>query len=145
MGVFGNDYVLEGARDDIEDSIINCLGLLFEHISKWVFIPTKQSISWLNSIKNNRIRLINIKESSKANSTYFKQFSIVNNISKINKETVSNLNKNKNDLRKFDLQKIYSDFSSLDLILDIDYLRNYLFKYQYNSSIDIEDCLIYDK
>lgn len=134
MAIFGNKYILEDARGNAENDIKNTLIIFYEHISKWVFIPAKQSSSWLRSIQNARDDLFVVKNRYKK---YFDQFNMGNNIIYLNKKVESKLGK-KNDLSKFYLRQIYNDFNSPESILNTRYLKDYLNKYKYIKDINID-------
>ena len=132
MGVFGNEYITEGDREDTYKKIINNLSIFYQHVAKWVYVPNLQSASWANSIRTKSEVVADIDHPA-----YYKGFIISDHLDKIKKRVEKGLKDDGNDLRKFNLDFIYSYFDTLDKISDKAFLNEFLLKFRNNDKINI--------
>ena len=68
---------------------------------------------------------------------YYKGFIISDHLDKIKKRVEKGLKDDGNDLRKFNLDFIYSYFDTLDKISDKAFLNEFLLKFRNNDKINI--------
>ena len=118
-------------KDDTEIIIVN-VAHFYEHVSKFVFNGSKQTISWKRSIFNTSAEIRKMKDTNA-----YKVFDMKQNFSKINSKTISFLKNEGNDLKQFDLDYIYQEFPTLDSICDINHIIEFLTPYIQNDKIHL--------
>ena len=138
MSIIGQ-MILEGKVNDAVDTVKIRATRFYQHCLKWKHFPNMQCTSWINTIRAAAIEINdNCYSNNKPNT---------NIISRSNKilidayedgalEAKKELKKKNNinvDFIKIDNEEIYDDFPNIDKIIDLDYIKEWLFKYAVGS------------
>ena len=130
----------EGANDKAIDNVESGATLFYTHVLKWVYQKHKQSPSWVRSI-NNGIQLIenNIYRDKKKKNIN----TIVTRDSDLEKSYEAGLRKARDDTKMLindryeDTKKyVWTNFDSIDKIIDRESVREFLKSQHYNEESD---------